>query len=308
MTEHPVSRAESERLLRLATRASIVTATILIAAKMAAYFYTGSVSVLASLIDSLMDAGASLVNLLAVSYALAPPDPEHRYGHGKAESVAGLAQSFFIAGSGVFLIVESIDRLINPQPVTAMGIGLGVMIFAIIATLILLAIQHHVIQKTNSTAIRADALHYKTDLLTNSAIIVALLLSQLGWLGMDPIFALIIAGYILYSSWEIGREAFHDLLDHELPKEKRDQIIQIAKDNPNVLGMHDLRTRLSGRTEFIQMHLELEDHLPLVESHEIADDVEMRIRKTFPTADVVIHQDPVGSVSSHVEQVFRRSH
>lgn len=303
----PISKTESERLLRLATRASVVTAGILILAKTAAYLYTGSVSVLASLIDSLMDAGASLINLFAVGYALAPPDLEHRFGHGKAESVAGLAQSFFIAGSGVFLILESIDRLIHPKPVEEIGIGLSVMIFAIIATLILLAIQNHVIKKTNSTAIRADALHYRTDLLTNSAIIVALLLSQLGWLGMDPIFALIIAGYILYSSWQIGTQAFHDLLDHELPQEKRDLIIQITKDNPKVLGLHDLRTRLSGRTEFVQMHLELDDNLPLIEAHEIADEVEAKIKLALPSADVVIHQDPVSSVNIHELPIFKRT-
>jgi ferrous-iron efflux pump FieF len=303
----PITKAESERLLKLATYASITTAAILIAAKLGAYLLTNSVSVLASLVDSLMDAGASLINLLAVHYALAPPDKEHRYGHGKAESIAGLAQATFIAGSGLFLILESVDRLIHPKPLAEVGVGLGVMIFAIIATVILMMIQHHVIKRTRSTAIRADALHYKTDLLTNSSIIVALLLSQLGWLGVDPIFALIIAAYILYSSWEIGAEAFHDLLDRELPQETRRHIIKIIKDNPRVHGVHDLRTRLSGRTEFIQMHLELDDKLPLVEAHAIADEVEAQIMKVIPTADVVIHQDPISSVDKDALPLFKRA-
>lgn len=292
----PISKAESERLLKLATYASVATALILIAAKTAAYWYTDSVSVLASLIDSLMDAGASLINLLAVHYALAPPDKEHRYGHGKAESVAGLAQATFIAGSGLFLIIQSLERLIHPKPIMDLEIGLWVMGFAIVATTILMIFQYYVIRRTHSTAIRADALHYKSDLLTNAAIIVALLLSQIGWLGIDPIFALAIAAYVLYSSWQIGSEAFHDLLDHELPDEKRKLILQIAKDQPGVLGVHDLRTRLSGRTEFVQMHLELPDHLPLVNAHAIADAVEKKIKKAIPTADVVIHQDPISSV------------
>lgn len=303
----PISQAESKRLLKLATYASVATAAILIGAKVAAYWYTNSVSILASLIDSLMDAGASLINLLAVSYALAPPDDEHRFGHGKAESLAGLAQATFIAGSGLFLILESIDRLANPQAIEEVGVGLGVMIFSIFATLILIAIQYYVIKRTNSTAIRADSLHYKTDLLTNGAIIVALLASQFGWLGFDPVFALLIAFYILYSSWEIGSEAFHDLLDHELPQEKRDLIIQIVKDTPKVQGLHDLRTRLSGRTEFIQMHLELEDHLPLVEAHAIAHEVEDKIKQAMPTADVVIHQDPVSSVDLNELPIFKRT-
>lgn len=292
----PISKAETERLLKLATYASVFTASILIVAKMAAYWYTDSVSVMASLVDSLMDAGASLINLLAVHYALAPPDNEHRYGHGKAESVAGLAQATFIAGSGLFLIIQSLERLVHPQPIEDLEIGLWVMGFAIVATTLLMIFQYYVIRRTQSTAIRADALHYKSDLLTNAAIIAALLLSQIGWLGIDPIFALAIAAYVLYSSWQIGSDAFHDLLDHELSDEKRSLILQIAREQPGVLGVHDLRTRLSGRTEFVQMHLELPDELPLIQAHAIADAVEEKIRKALPAADVVIHQDPIGTV------------
>ncbi len=303
----PVSQAEQARLLKLATYASVVVATILIFAKLAAYWYTSSVSVLASLIDSLMDIGASTINLFAVRYALSPPDDEHRFGHGKAESVAGLAQATFVAGSGLFLVLESVDRLMRPQPLEAFGIGLSVMVFAMVATLTLIAIQHHVISRTQSTAIKADSLHYKTDLLTNGVIIIALLLSQLGWVGVDPIFAIAIAGYILYSAWGIGKEAFHDLLDRELPEEKRELIIQIAKAHPKVRGMHDLRTRLSGRTEFVQMHLELDDHLPLVEAHAIADEVENKIKEALPSSDVVIHQDPVSSVDPHIQPVFKKA-
>ena len=303
----PINKVESERLLKLATRASVATAAILIIAKLVAYWQTDSVSILASLVDSLMDAGASIINLLAVSYALAPPDKEHRFGHGKAESLAAVAQATFIAGSGLFLILESIDRLAKPQPIESIDIGLGVMIFSVIATLILLGIQRHVINKTNSAAIRADALHYKTDLLTNAAIIVALLLTQFGWLGIDPLFALAVAGYILYSSWEIGNQAFHDLLDHEISEEKREQIIEIAKAHPDVRGLHDLRTRLSGRTEFVQMHLELDDNLPLIEAHEIADQVEDNIKREIPTADVVIHLDPVSAVDLDTLPLFKRT-
>ncbi len=303
----PISKAENERLLKLATRASVTTAVILIIAKLVAYWQTDSVSILASLVDSLMDAAASIINLLAVAYALAPPDEEHRFGHGKAESLAGMAQATFIAGSGLFLILEAIQRLINPQPIEAIGIGLGVMVFSIFATLVLIAIQRHVINKTNSIAIRADTLHYKTDLLTNAAIIVALLLSQFGWLGVDPLFALAIAAYILYSSWSIGREAFHELLDHELPKETRQQIIEITKSHPQVLGMHDLRTRLSGRTKYIQLHLELDDELPLIKAHEIADQVEEAIMQEIPSVDVVIHLDPISAVDLDTLPLFKRN-
>lgn len=284
---------ETARLLRIATYSSVLTASVLIGGKLVAWLMTSSVSVLASLVDSLMDVAASLINLFAVRYSLMPADKEHRFGHGKAESLAGLAQATFIAGSAAFLILHAIDRLMYPHPLEDIAVGIGVMIFAVISTLVLLLIQRHVIKKTGSTAIRADSLHYVTDLFTNLSIIAALALAQFGWPGLDPIFAIGIALYILYSAWEIGHEAFQLLLDRELPDDIRNQIKSIAISHAGVHGIHDMRTRKSGQTEFIQLHLELDDDLPLVKSHKIADEVEMAIQKAFPMADIIIHQDPV---------------
>lgn len=291
-----ISTADAERLLKLATRASVFTAGLLIVTKLIAYLYTDSVAVLASLLDSLMDIGASMLNLAAVHYSLQPPDSEHRFGHGKAESLAGLAQATFIAGSGAFLIVHAVERFYRPATLEGVELGIGVMVFAIVATLLLIAIQQYVVRKTGSTAIKADSIHYRADVLTNGAIIVALVLTDLGWGGSDPLFALGIAGYILYSAWQVGAEAFNDLMDRELPEETRQRIIHLATAHPRVYGVHDLRTRLSGRTEFIQLHLELDDHLPLMEAHRIADEVEQAILQALPSADVVIHQDPIGVV------------
>lgn len=297
----PADAAETARLLRLATVSSVTTATLLIAAKFGAFVLTGSISILASLIDSVLDAGASLVNLFAVNYSLSPPDQQHRFGHGKAESVAGLAQATLICGSGIYLIVESIKRLVDPPQLEDIGIGLVVMVFSMLATLVLLAIQHYVIQRTQSVAIRADSLHYKTDLFTNAAIILGLVLTQWGWSGMDPIFALGIAIYIIYSAWHIGYEAFNDLLDKELPDETREEILDLINQHPRVEGAHDLRTRLSGRTVYIQVHIELEGLMPLIESHKISDEVEAQLYQRFPTADIVIHQDPVGIVEERLD-------
>lgn len=281
------------RLLRLATYASVVTAAILIVVKLGAMLLTGSVSVMASLIDSLMDVAASLINLFAVRYALMPADEEHRFGHGKAESLAGLAQAMFIAGSALFLMLHAVDRLINPQPLQSIGIGIGVMVFAIVATMILLAIQRHVIARTGSTAVRADSLHYFTDLLTNASIIVALALSLAGWPGLDPIFAIGIALYILHSAWRIGREAFHQLMDRELPDADRERIRRIVLDHPEVHGLHDLRTYRSGPREIVQFHMELDGALSLREAHDITEAVLGEIQKAYPAADIVIRQDPV---------------
>lgn len=287
------SAGSNDRLLRLATYASVATACLLILAKLGAWLVTGSVSVLASLVDSLMDAGASLVNLLAVHWSLMPPDAEHRFGHGKAEALAALGQATFIAGSAVFLGLQAVDRLIHPQPVAEAGVGLLVIGFAILVTLALLAFQRHVIRRTGSAAIRADALHYATDLATNAATVVALLLASAGWSGFDPLFGLAIGAYILYSALRIGFDAVQLLMDRELPEEARGQILDLATSVPGVLGVHGLRTRRSGQSLIIQLHLELDDALPLLAAHQVTLDVEARIRDMHPDSDITIHQDPV---------------
>ena len=283
---------ERARLLRLATYASVATATVLILVKLAAWLVTGSVSVMASLVDSLMDVGASLVNLLAVRWALQPADAEHRFGHGKAESLAGLGQATFIVGSALFLGLHAVDRLLHPQPLAELGVGIGVMVFAMAATLILLAFQRHVVRVTGSTAIRADALHYATDLATNTATLIALVAAILGWPGLDPILALGIAAYIFYSAVQIAHEAVDLLMDKELDPEDRARILSIARAVPQVLGVHDLRTRRSGPVPVIQLHLELDDHLPLLTAHRVCDRVEAALLVDFPGADITIHQDP----------------
>jgi ferrous-iron efflux pump FieF len=292
MQTQGADRPETARLLRLATRASVATAVLLILAKLVAWLATGSVSVLASLVDSAMDAGASLVNLFAVHWSLQPPDAEHRFGHGKAQPLAALGQSGFIAGSAVFVGLEAVDRLLHPQPLAELGIGFVVIGIAIIATLALLTLQRHVIRRTGSTAIRADALHYATDLATNAATVLALLLAALGWHGVDPWLGLGIGAYVLFSALRIAYDAVQLLMDRELPPESREAIAALAEAVPRVRGVHGLRSHRSGQTAMIQLHLELDDDLPLIEAHRTALAVERRLREQFPDADIVIHQDP----------------
>lgn len=283
---------QSADLLRFATYASVATALVLIVGKLIAAMITGSVSVLASLVDSMMDVAASLINLFAVRYSLQPADREHRFGHGKAEPLAGLAQAAFVAGSAMFLILQAIDRLLHPQALNSTMIGIGVLLFSMMATGVLLLFQRYVIRRTQSTAITADALHYATDLLSNGATLLALGLSMLGWPIMDPLFAIAIAFYILYSSGNICYHSIQLLLDHELPVEVHTRIRQIAQEHPQVRGVHDLRTRRSGQTYFVQLHVMLDDQLPLVIAHQIADEVEAAIKTNFPNAEVLIHEDP----------------
>lgn len=289
----PESRA---RLLRLATWASVTVAGILILGKLVAWLATGSVALMASLVDSLMDALASSINLLAVRWSLQPADDEHRFGHGKAESLAGLGQATFIIGSAVFLLLEAVDRFLHPKPLASVALGVGVMVFAILATLVLLTVQRHVMRLTASTAIKADSLHYATDLITNLSAITALILAAFGWHGADPYFALAIAVFILYSALQIGREAIGLLMDHELPRERRDEILRLVFAHPRVLGVHDMRTRQSGYAFFVQLHIELDDSLPLWQAHEVSDGLERKIREVYPGAEVIIHEDPFGHV------------
>lgn len=298
MTESSDAAVTSERtarLMRSATYASVATASVLIVVKLGAWAATGSLSMLSTLVDSLLDVVASLVNLVAVRHALTPPDREHRFGHGKAEPLAALGQAAFIAGSAVFLLFEAVHRLYEPRAVMRSDVGIGVMVFAIVLTFALTRYQAFVVRKTGSLAIQADSLHYLGDLLVNVSVIVALLLvSQLGWVHADPLIGLGIVAYIVFNAWCIARGAFDMLMDRELPDEERQRIREIALAHPEVRDLHDLRTRASGPKLFIQLHLELDGGMSLSRAHEISDRVEAEIAAAFPGAEVLIHQDPHG--------------
>lgn len=281
------------RLMRLATYASVATATILIAVKLGAWWLTDSVSLLSSLMDSLLDVAASLVTLLAVRQALVPADREHRFGHGKAEPLAALLQAGLISGSALFIAIEGIHRLIQPEPVSYGSLGIAVMVFSILLTFALTRFQKYVVRRTGSSAIAADSLHYMSDLLMNAAVILALVLaSQLGWLRADPLIALGVAGYILYSAVQIARGALDMLMDRELPAEQREKVIAVARAHDEVLGVHDLKTRASGPRTFIQLHLEMNGGMTLYRAHAVAEAVEAELQTQFPGAEVIIHQDP----------------
>ena len=281
------------QLIKLATWASVIVAVCLIVIKTWAWDETQSVSLLASLIDSIMDSVASLINFFAVRYAMAPADEEHRFGHGKAEALAGLAQALLILGSIGLLLSQTVGRLWDPVVVENTPIGISVMVASMVLTGALVLLQRQVVKHTQSTAIEADSLHYTSDLLMNFGVIIALVLATYGYYGADPYLALGIGAYVIYIAWGIAKTAFHLLLDHELSDQQRQNITQLALAQPLVLGIHDLRTRQSGHMQFIQLHLDLQDDMLLMHAHDVADALEQRIMKEFPYADVIIHLDPV---------------
>lgn len=284
------------RLVNTAALSATIMASLLLIIKIFAWWYTGSVSVLAALVDSLVDIAASLTNLFVVRYSLQPADAEHTFGHGKAESLAALAQSMFISGSALFLFLTGLQHLTRPEPMNAPLVGIVVTLIALLSTLILVAFQRWVVRRTHSLAIRADMLHYQSDVIMNGAILLALGLSWYGFHRADALFALGIGVWILYSALRMGYEAVQALLDRALPDEEHQAIMDIIATRTEVRGAHDLRTRQSGPTRFIQLHLEMDDNLPLYQAHRIAEELEQALLARFPGSDIIIHQDPCSVV------------
>ncbi|MGD1934920.1 MAG: cation diffusion facilitator family transporter [Candidatus Phaeomarinobacter sp.] len=293
-----VTAERAATLMKRATYASVATALVLVSIKAWAVWATGSMALLATFLDSLLDGAASLVNLIAVRVSLTPADRQHRFGHGKAEALAGLGQAALIGASALFLAAESVGRLLDPELVRESALGVTIIIISLGFTLALVLYQRHVQRLTGSLAIAADSLHYASDVVLNIGVIMALVIAGLfavPW--ADPVIALALAAWIGHAAWEIVSRSTSELMDKELPREDRLRIEEIALSHPQVHTIHDLRTRTAGRTIFIQIHLEIPGEMPLRNAHEIADTVELAIAREFPDAEILIHQDPAGHES-----------
>jgi len=287
------SPSHAATLMRRAAIASISVALFLTLVKAGAYLLSNSVAMLASMADSALDLLASAVNFIAIRQSLTPADEDHRFGHGKAEPLAGLMQSAFIAASALFLVVQSVDRLIAPRPLEHSGIALAVMGISITLTFFLVAYQQRAINASRSPALRADRLHYVGDLASNIAVIIAILLA--GWFGFvqaDPLLALAVASLLLKSAWSVGRESLDQLMDRELPDEERERIRAVIASHPQVLAVHDLKTRKSGLSTFIQASIILDGAMPLDAAHDVTDALEEALARAFPGAEAIIHQEP----------------
>lgn len=283
---------EPQRLMRLATVASTSVALILIGAKAVAWMVTDSVSMLSSLVDTSLDLVSSLVTFFAVRQALIPADADHRFGHGKAEALAGLVQAGFIAASGCALLFAVGERLGSPRQVREEGIGLVISVLAIGFTLGLVAFQRHVVARSGSIAIGADMAHYKTDLGATLATGVGLFISgQLNQPLIDSGIAGLVAFYLLHGAWGVGRRSLDMLMDRELPDDERQRVRDIVLGDPAVRGVHELRTRASGITKFIQLHVVLDPTLTLGDAHGISDRIQAAVRQAFPQAEIILHVD-----------------
>jgi cation diffusion facilitator family transporter len=296
----PLTPQESAALTRRITLMSVATAAVLGAIKLAAWLASGSTAMLASMADSGLDLVASLGTFWAVRYAAAPPDAEHRFGHGKAEAFASLMQAGLVFASAALIAREAIDDILDPHPLQNEGWAIAVMVVSTGLTALLVTAQTRVLRRTSSVAVSGDRAHYASDLASN---VVALLgIAGSAWLGLsnlDAVAALVVTGLLLWGAISVFREAADQLMDRELPDEDRARIVRLAAADPRVSDVHQLRTRASGPYVHVQMHIDLDPDLTLEAAHEVVVAAEKRILEAFPAADIIIHADPHGRAEPH---------
>lgn len=283
-------------LARRAALASVCSAILLGLLKAWAAWTTGSVAVLASLADSVLDLFASLVTLGGVHWASQPADENHRFGHGKAEALAALFQVVVIAVSALAILVRAIERLRGGDISASPESGIAVSMIAIVVTLALTRYQAHVIAKTGSVAIGADRIHYTSDLMLNAAVIAALALDAWGLRGADPVFGIAIAFWLLFGAWRASEAAIDQLMDKEWPEEKRRAFVEVAARNPALRSLHDLRTRSSGNNDFVQFHIAMNPAMTIQQAHDVVEALEKELGEAFPGTEILIHVDPDGHV------------
>lgn len=296
------------KLKRLAATLSVSLAVALCFLKIFGSIYTGSLAILSSLIDSLADVFASSLSFVAIKFSTRPASLEHRYGYGRAESISALAQAAFIAGSGLFVMYDGITRIINPAPLEQTDFGIVVMAISLIATLALIAFQKYVTKKTASPAIKADSAHYTVDVLTNLSIIISLLVVKfLGIDWFDILTAFVISAYLIFNAYKLAAEAVSALTDRELSQDIKQKVIDIVTNSEGIKGYHDFRSRDLGGVYFFEIHLELDGNLTLNLTHELTDNVEDAIKRQFPDAQVIIHQDPYGLRENRLDYTIEGS-
>lgn len=294
MTE---TRNSNSALNKSAALASIGVALLLVALKSWAAVVTGSTAMLGSLADTALDLAASMGTLAGVWVAALPADEKHRFGHGKAEAIAAMFQVLLISISALGIAARAIEQLLAGGRTEAASEGIGVSVIAMIATLALLAWQRRVIRTTGSVAIETDHLHYQSDLLLNLAVIAALALDQYANLaGADPLFGIGIAAWLGRNAWTASQKATEQLMDREWPTEKKERFLELMARQPDLRGVHDLRTRTSGNQDFVQFHVWIDPNMTVRDAHKVMDDIEARLHAEFPDVEILIHPDPEGLI------------
>jgi ferrous-iron efflux pump FieF len=282
---------KDDDLIKSASYASILVAIIIMLIKSYGWATTDSQSILASLIDSCLDITSSAINLVAIRVALRPPDHNHRFGHDKFQDLAIFSQSIFFFASSLFILFSSCRSLYLGHTPENSAMGINIMYSCILLTLVLVIYQTYVVKRTGSKIIAADKLHYFADFITNIGVVISLYLSSQFWY-IDGLVGILVAVYIIRASYTLFREAIHNLSDEEFNDEEREKIIEIVQSIPETKGLHELKTRSAANKPFIQFHLEMDGNLSLIDAHIISDKVAEKLIKLFPTAEIIIHQDP----------------
>jgi ferrous-iron efflux pump FieF len=299
-TSHGLPPRETAALTRRVTIYSVATAAVLVTIKLVVWLLSGSVALLASLADSGLDLVASLGTFFAVRYAVAPPDQEHRFGHGKAEAFASLVQAGLVFASAALIAREAIGDLVHPHAISDEGWAISVMIASTVLTGLLITAQGQVLKKTASVAVSGDRAHYAADLASNAIALAGIAATALlGENRLDAAAALVVAAILLWGAISVFREAAAQLMDRELPDDDRAKIIKLVAEDPRLTHVHQLRTRASGPFVHMQMHVDLDPELTLESAHEVIVAAEKRILGVFPQADIIIHADPRGRAEPH---------
>jgi ferrous-iron efflux pump FieF len=283
---------------RKATLTASCAALLLIAVKLTIGLLTGTVTVLASAADSALDFLISAFNIYAVRNVERPSDEAYNYGRGKMEGLAAFVEGLFIIASAIYILREAVLKLMHPTDITEINLywAIGVMGFSVVVTAALVAYLRRLSRQSRSLIIHADTLHYKTDLLSNAGIIAALVLIRLtGWRWLDPVIAIGIAFFVARAALPLLRKGVYMLLDRALDDATVEKIRKIAQGHSNrVTGVHEVKTRRSGETNFVELHLVFDEKIRLIEAHRIADEIEMLIRNLEKARWIInIHLDPV---------------
>lgn len=300
-----MNRHERHRKNAFAEKISVTVALSLALGKGVIGFFSGSLALLASAIDSILDSVVSLVNFFTLRAAAKPADKDHPFGHGKFEAFSEFFQGLLISFSGLFLAVESVRRLFSPQEIGMQSVALGVMLASVLITFLLVRYLRSVAKQTNSLIIKADSVHYESDLLSNIAIIGGLLLVKFfGLLFIDALLSLVISFLILKSAFGLLRESFSILTDHEIFSEERKKIEYILNNaKAPITSWHFLRTRRSGSQVHIDFHLVFNDTISLLDAHTAADEVERKIIEVLPNAVILTHLDPHDDSNANIEMM-----
>jgi cation diffusion facilitator family transporter len=291
---------ESARLTRRVTLLSVGVAGALVVLKAVVWMTSGSVALMASMADSGLDLVASLSTFFAVRYAAAPPDAEHRFGHGKAEAFASLIQAGLVFASAALVGQEAIRRIIEPRAVDKGTWAIGVMVVSTLLTALLIAAQTRMLRSAASVAVSSDRAHYAADLASNLIALAGIAAATLlGWRRLDAVAGLGVTAVLLWGAIAVFRQSSSQLMDRELSDEARAQIVALMMQDPRLKDVHQLRTRAAGPTVHIQMHADLDPELSLEDAHKVVVAAERRVLDAFPAADIIIHPDPRGRAEPH---------